>query len=340
MMKKKIIVGVTAFSLLAGTGTGVYAYNQKVLAKEATQLEHLRVETLENAEYAVDSLYNSTRTRLADDIENKIKYAEVAVGKVEEEKAQYQLSKEISEVKEIAEIQQEVYSTLENEVLVESITEEKLTEINQKLIIIKSINESIYDHLSEYLSEANAQLASIDSALNKIKEAENSLSREAYNSALSLVDEVKNEVKKDELKKHLESVNEKIVAIEEENRKKEEAKLAAEKAAAEQVAKQQQEAQSNTSNSNSVNNKVVSNSSQGSSKGSSTTSNSTSNSRNKSTSPNSSNPSPSQPNSSNSNSTGSTVGQVTGGGDLEDHIGSGTGMGTWETGTFEMNFGN
>lgn len=259
MMKKKIIVGVTAFTLLAGTGTGVYAYNQKVLANEAAQLEQLRVETLKNAENAVDSLYNSTRTRLAEDIDNKIKSAEAAVGKVEEEKAQYQLSKEISEVKEIAEIQQEVYSTLENEVLVESITDKKLTEINQKLIIIKSINDAIYTHLADYLSEADAQLASIDAALKKIKEAENSLSRETYNSALALVDEVKNEIKKNELKKQLETVNKKIIAMEEEaKRKKEEERIAAEKAEAEKVAaleqsKQQSSSSKQTPSSNSTN---------------------------------------------------------------------------------------
>lgn len=252
MMKKKIIVGVTAFTLLAGTGTGVYAYNQKVLANEAAQLEQLRVETLKNAENAVDSLYNSTRTRLADDIDNKIKSAEAAVGKVEEEKAQYQLSKEISEVKEIAEIQQEVYSTLENEVLVASITDKKLTEINQKLIIIKSINDAIYTHLAEYLSEADAQLASIDAALKKIKEAENSLSRETYNSALALVDVVKNEIKKDELKKQLETVNKKIIAMEEEaKRKKEAERIAAEKAEAEKVAAMEQSKQQQNSASSS-----------------------------------------------------------------------------------------
>jgi peptidoglycan DL-endopeptidase CwlO len=342
MMKKKIIVGVTAFSLLAGTGTGVYAYNQKVQAIEAAQLEKLRVENLERAEYKVNLLYNSTRTRLADDIEYKIKDAEAAVGKVEEEKAKYQLSSEISEVKEIAEIQQEVYSTLENEVLVDSITNKRLAEINKKLDVVKSINEPIYNHLTEYLSEANTQLTSLEVALEKIKEAENSLNRETYNTASALVDEVKSEMKKNEFKKLLVEINKKLVAKEEEGRKKEEARLAAEKAAAEQVTRKEQ-ASANNSSSNTGNNKVVPKSSEGTSKVSSTTSNSKTTSN--SSGSKSSSPTPSKSGSTTNksngsgNTTGSTVGQKTGGGSFEDRTGDGN-SGTWETGTFDMNFGN
>lgn len=342
MVKKKIIVGVTAFTLLAGTGTGVYAYNQKVLANEAAQLEQLRVETLENAENAVDSLYNSTRTRLADDIDTKIKKAEVAVDKVEEEKAQYQLSKEISEVKEIAEIQQEVYSTLENEVLVASITDEKLTEINQKLIIIKSINDAIYTHLSEYLSEADAQLASIDAALEKIKEAENSLSRETYNSALALVDEVKNEIKKVELKNQLEAVNKKIVAMEEEaKRKKEAERIAAEKAEAEKVAAEQQSkiaSKSTSSTSSYSSNSSVGSTSSGSSKAAPKSNQSSSGSSKSSATTNKSSNSGKASTPSNKQSSGSSAGssgetnwdEV--GEQLENHDWSHTGSGDIEGG--------
>lgn len=343
MVKKKIIVGVTAFALLAGTGTGVYAYNQKVLANETAQLEQLRVETLANAENAVDSLYNSTRTRLADNIDTKIKKAEVAVDKVEEEKAQYQLSKEISEVKEIAEIQQEVYSTLENEVLVASITDEKLTEINQKLIIIKSINGAIYTHLSEYLSEADAQLASIDAALEKIKEAENSLSRETYNSALSLVDKVKNEIKKDELKNQLEAVNKKIVAMEEEaKRKKEAERIAAEKAAKEKLADEQKSkvASSSTTStsSNSSNSSVGSTSSGPSSKAAPKSNQSSSGSSKSSATTNKSSNSGKTSTPSNKQSSGSSAGssgetnwdEV--GEQLENHDWSHTGSGDIEGG--------
>lgn len=339
MMKKKIIVGVTAFTLLAGTGTGVYAYNQKVLANEAAQLEQLRVETLENAENAVDSLYNSTRTRLADDIDNKIKSAEAAVGKVEEEQAQYQLSKEISEVKEIAEIQQEVYSTLENEVLVASITDKKLTEINQKLIIIKSINDAIYTHLAEYLSEADAQLASIDAALEKIKEAENSLSRETYNSALALVDEVKNEIKKDELKKQLETVNKKIIAMEEEaKRKKEAERIAAEKAEAEKVAAREQSKQQQNSVSSSSKQTPSSNTTS-SSKSTSQSNQSSSGSKSSSSSSSSTNKPSSSEQKPASKPSGSTGSSSSGGNDwdkigeqLENHDWNNTGSGEIDKG--------
>ncbi|MGG3663007.1 hypothetical protein [Bacillus gobiensis] len=239
MMKLKIITGVVTASLI--TGTGVYSYNQHVLAEE-------RAETFEKAENAVDSLYNSDRTMLSNDIEKKIRNAESAVEKVEEGKARAQLSEEISKVNEIAKIQQEVYSTQKNGVLIESVTDEQLEEMSKKLTVIKSQNESIYNHLSKYLSEANVQMTAIDAALKKVSEAEKSLNRETYNSALTLVDKVKNEEKKDELKKQLATTNEKLVAKEEEakRQKEEEAKLAAEKEAEKAVTEQSAAKQQNT----------------------------------------------------------------------------------------------
>lgn len=359
-MKKQIVVGTLAITLLAGTGTGVYAYNQKVLAAEAAVLEQLRVETLENAEKAVDSLYNSTRTMLADDVETKIKYAEVAVEKVQEDEEKYLLSKEISQVQEIADVQQEVYSTLENGILVESITEEKLEEINQKLAVIKRINEPIFTHLTEYLSDAEEQLVAIDNALKKIREAEKSLNRNTYNSALLLVDEVKNEIRKDELKKQLEIVNEKITAmeIEAERKKEEEARIAAEKekaekAAAEEQLKQQQSSvssnstqpssssktsssKSNTQTSSTTKSTSESNQTSSGNKSSSSSSSSNSGSANKSVS-NENKPAPSKPSgSSGSSSGGSNMDEI--GKQLENHDWNKTGSGeidaggnTWET---------
>lgn len=249
-MKKKLLVGAIAFTLIAGTGTGVYAYNQnqKVLATEAAELEKFRAETIDNAEKAIDSLYNSTKTMLVADFDVKVKNAEKAIDKVEEENAKDKLSQELNEIKEIANIQQEVYSTLEDGVLATNVTKEKLENIGQKLIVIKSKNEAIFTHLTEYLTEADNQLLAINEALDKVKEAEKSLNRDTYNSALALVDDVKNDVKKDELKKQLKNINEKLVAIEE-NRKKEEAKKAAEKAEAEKIVIAEQEKQKQTTTS-------------------------------------------------------------------------------------------
>lgn len=302
MVKKKIIVGAVALTLLAGTGTGVYAYNQKVQADEEIKQEQLRVKTLENAENAVDSLYDSNRTRLSDDIQEKIKKAEVAVEKVEQEKEKTKLSKEISEVKEIAKIQQEVYSTLENGVLVETLTSKQLDELNQKLSGIKSKNEPIYTHLIEYLNKAKAQLATIDEAAAKVTEAEKLLNRTAYNSALSLVNKVENEVKKTELNKRLASINEKLIALEEETKRKkeEETKIAAAKVAVEketetQIESNQQKAitsknsKPNSSTSNKSSNKSTSstkNSETISEKSSSSTNSNRSSSSSKSTSNN------------------------------------------------------
>ncbi|MEI2356693.1 hypothetical protein [Mesobacillus zeae] len=229
-MKKKIIVGVVTVSLLAGTG--LYSYNQRVLAKEAAQIEQIQIEKLENAERAVDSLYNSKRTMLAGDLKTKLKKAEIAVSKVEKTGAKERLSKEIRQVKKIAKVQQEVYGTLKNGVLIKNVTLENLKEINQSLITIKSQNERIYAYLAEYLSEANSQLTAIDTALNKVKEAEKSLDRKMYNNALKLVNKVKNPVKREELSKKLEQVNTKLVAMEEE-------RLAAEKATSEKLATEQ-----------------------------------------------------------------------------------------------------
>lgn len=226
-MKKKVIIGLVVFTLIAGTGTGVYAYNQKV---QAAEMEKLRVETLKKAEYAVDSLYNKDHTTmLAEDIEKKIQLAEKAVAKVKEEKDKYQLSKEITEVKDIAKIQESVYSTLENGVMTDSVTIDQLNEISQNLKIVKNKNESIYNHLTKYLSDTQEQLTTFEAANKATEEALKTLDRKKYNSALALADKVKNESKKESLKKQLTQVNEKIIAKEEDEHKKaEEARAIAE----------------------------------------------------------------------------------------------------------------
>jgi peptidoglycan DL-endopeptidase CwlO len=221
-MKKKIAISAFTLSLLVG-GTGIYAYNH---AMEAAQLKQLKLETLQDARKAVDSLYNSKRTRLSENIEKKIETANKAVNKLQEDSEKHELIREISRVEKIAKVQYEVYSTIENGSITENLTAEHLDTITQKLIVIKSISGPIYAHLSDYLSKAHAQLKTLDEAMMKIKEAEKSISLQTYNKALIAVEEVNNTVKKDELKNRLNRVKQTLVAMEEE-------RLAAEKVAEE-----------------------------------------------------------------------------------------------------------
>lgn len=218
-MKKKIIIGTLALTLLAGTATGVYAYNQKVQAAEAAKLEQIRMET--DAEKSVDSLYNKSKTMLADDLETKIKNAEGTVKKLEDHTKKDQLLREIEEVKEIAAIQQKVYRTLRDGVLIETVTEKQLASLNQELLGMKNKNNAIYNHLTDYLSKAADQLSTINLATQKVKEAEKALNKDTYDKAIEQVNKVQNDVKKEELKKQLEPINKKIIAMEEANRKKE-----------------------------------------------------------------------------------------------------------------------
>lgn len=342
MMKKKVITGLVAFTLIAGTGTGVYAYNQKVQLEEAAELERLRVETLKKAEYAVDSLYNKDHTMLAEDLEDKIQLAEKAVGKVKEEKSKYQLTKEITEVKQIAEIQESVYSTLENGVLSDSVTTNQINEITQDLNIVKSKNYSIYNHLSKYLSDARGQLTTLNAANEATKEAEKTLDREKYNSALTLADKVKNESKKQSLKKQLTQVNEKIIAKEEAERKKEEeARIAAESTTTNQSSNSQQG--SGVTNSNKSSSSVA-NSGKTSKNSSSSTNKPTQNSSqpktsNKSSSQPNKPSAPSKPSKPSTSTSGSKNGSSNGGtnwdevGDqLENHDWSNTGSGEIDDG--------
>lgn len=215
MLKKKIIISTATLLLFAATGTGVYAYNQK-------QYEAEQKSFIQKADDAVENLYNRDHTKLADHLDKKIKSAELAVRKVDDQKVRNQLSKKIKEVKIISKIQDEVYSTLENGILKEDVTEKQLEELDQKLNKVKDINKQIYTNLFNYLSEAEFQLIAINSAQNKVNESEQVLNRETYNNALSIVDTLKNETTKSELKARLTAVNEKIVAMEEENRRKEE----------------------------------------------------------------------------------------------------------------------
>ncbi|MGG0888904.1 hypothetical protein [Cytobacillus horneckiae] len=296
MMNKKIVAGMVAVSLLAGTGTGVYAYNQKV---EAEQLEQLKIENLEDAKLAVDSLYNSSKTRLSEDVLEKLQVAEKTVEKLDDSKQKSSLLKEIKDVKEISEVQEEVYSTLNNSVLVEDVTEEQLEDILANIVVIKEINEPIYKHLSEYLSEAEKQLADMNAAIKHIGNAEEKLSRESYEDAQKSVEKVKNEVKKKELQHKLAAVNEKLIAKEDEE---EQAKLAAEKAASENTSINQSAGNQQSGISNDNTNKSATSNASDSSK----SNNNTTQSNTESKSSSSTNSKPSNNNSKPSTSSGSS----------------------------------
>ncbi|MGP9043226.1 hypothetical protein [Cytobacillus kochii] len=299
MLNKKIFASMVAVSLLAGTGTGVYAYNQKI---EAGKLEQLRIENLENAKSAVDSLYNSSKTRLSEDVLEKLKEAEKEVRKLDDSKQKSSLLSEIKDVKEVSEVQEEVYSTLNNNVLVEDVTEEQLEDILANLVVIKEINDPIYKHLSEYLSEAEKQLADINTAIIHISKAEEKLSRESYEDAQKSVEKVKNKVKKKDLQHKLAAVNEKLVAKEDEVKRKQEeqAKLAAEKAASENTSINQSVGNQQSAISNNNTNKSTTSNAPGSSN--STNNTTKSNTGSKSSGSNNSNPSNNNSNPSNNNS--------------------------------------
>lgn len=343
MLNKKIIASMVAVSLLAGTGTGVYAYNQKI---EAEKLEQLRIENLENAKSAVDSLYNNSKTRLSEDVLEKLKAAEKAVGNLDDNKQKTSLLKEIVNVKEISKVQGKVYATLKNNVLVEDVTEEQLEDILTNLVVIKEINEPIYKHLSEYVSEAEDQLADINAAIKHIGNAEEKLNRESYEDAQKSVEKVKNGVKKKELQQKLAAVNEKLVAKEDEAKRKQEeqAKLAAEKAASENTSINQSAGNHQSAISNNNTNKSATSNAPGSSN--STNNTTKSNTGSKSSRSNNSNPSnnnskPATSSGSSSSSSGSSSNETNWdqiGENLENHDWSNTGSGeideggnTWES---------
>lgn len=343
MMNKKIIAGMVAISLLAGTGTGVYAYNQKV---EAEQLEQLKIENLEDAKLAVDSLYDSSKTRLSEDVLEKLKIAENAVGKLDDSKQKSSLLNEIKDVKEISEVQEKVYSTLNNNVLVEDVTEEQLEDILAHLVVIKEINEPIYKYLSEYLSEAEKQLADINAVIKHIANAEEKLNRESYNAAQKSVEKVKNENKKKELQQKLAAINEKLIAKEEEAQRKqaEQAKLAAEKAASENTTINQSAGHQQSGITNNNTNKSTTSNAPGSSKTSNNTTQANTGSKSSSSTiskPNKSNSKPATSSGSSSSSSGSSSNETNWdqiGEHLENHDWNQTGSGeihengnTWES---------
>ncbi|KGX85193.1 hypothetical protein [Pontibacillus litoralis] len=248
-VKKKIIFGVVTASLLVGTGTGVYAYNQhqQELEREA-HLEQLRAEKLEKAEETVEALYNPTKTRLAKNINKKIKTAEAAVKEVEGERNKAELTEEIDTVKDLAEIQNEVESTLINGVLANGVTPQQLEETSQKLEMIQTVNDPIFNHLSKKLSKAENQLKELGSASNAVAIAEDSIDRKSYDSAKKLVGKVKNKKEKEELNQRLAVLNENLVAMEKEaERKKEEQERLAAAAKKEEVTQQQNVKSSNPS---------------------------------------------------------------------------------------------
>lgn len=371
-MKKRILL-YSSIALILGSGIGGFAYNQKVEAEEAKQ-EQIRVENREDAEKSIAALYSKDKASLTDeDFESKLKKAKTAIDKVADSKGKKQLLEALNQAEEISKLDSEVTTLIKNGVVDKKATLEQVEDLTKRVAEVKDWNESIFNTLSKQLEEADKQIASINEATKKVKEAEKTLKDKDYDAASDLVAKVKNDDKKKELTKQLKIVNEKVVAkakaAEEAKRNKEQAVA---KAAEQAQANTQinQKATSNNINSNTASTSKSNNSSTGSSSNSSSVNNSatskssgTSYSSNKSTSSNSSKSTKSSNNSStsnqsnssskssgsssnnsssSSNSGGSTSTKqpgkvegvtVDGGGDLESNYG-GSG-GTWETGTFE-----
>ncbi|MGM0941309.1 MAG: hypothetical protein ACQEWU_10155 [Bacillota bacterium] len=283
-MKKKLLIGMIAFFIIAGTATVAYAYNQKVIAKEQ--------ETIEKAENAIDALYvDDTRIKLASNLDGKLKNAKKAIELVQDNDVKQELLSEVETVEHFRSVQVKVDSIIKEGVVLSDIDSSKLEKAKQLLVTIKGKNDSIYTSLESKVSTAEAQLNTINKATKKVETAEVALSDKTYQNASSLVKKIKNKSMKDELKTRLDVVNKKIVAIKEEEKRSKEAELAEKNRKSEltksQEAKAQQSSNNTTAsknnsnqsqekkNSSSTNNKSSSKSSQKTSKSKDTTKKST-----------------------------------------------------------------
>ncbi|WP_121606008.1 hypothetical protein [Virgibacillus sp. Bac332] len=287
-MKKKLLIGMIAFFIIAGTATVAYAYNQKVIAKEQ--------ETIEKAENAIDALYlDDTRIKLASNLDGKLKNAKKAIELVQDNDVKQELLSEVETVEHFRSVQVKVDSIIKEGVVLSDIDSSKLEKVKQLLVTIKGKNDSIYTSLESKVSTAEAQLNTINKATKKVETAEVALSNKTYQNASSLVKKIKNKSMKDELKTRLDVVNKKIVAIKEEEKRSKEAEMAEKNRKSElaksQEAKDQQSSNNTTAsknasknnsnqsqekkNSSSTNNKSSSKSSQKTSKSKDTTKKST-----------------------------------------------------------------
>lgn len=271
-MKKKLLIGMIAFFIIAGTATVAYAYNQKVIAKEQ--------ETIEKAENAIDALYvDDTRIKLASNLDGKLKNAKKAIELVQDNDVKQELLSEVETVEHFRSVQVKVDSIIKEGVVLSDIDSSKLEKVKQLLVTIKGKNDSIYTSLESKVSTAEAQLNTINKATKKVETAEVALSDKTYQNASSLVKKIKNKSMKDELKTRLDVVNKKIVAIKEEEKRSIEAELA-EKNRKSELAKSQ-EAKAQQSSNNTTASKNNSNQSQEKKNSSSTNSKSSSKSSQK-----------------------------------------------------------
>lgn len=283
-MKKKIISGTIAVSLVVG-GTSIYAYNQHV---QSVELEQFRLETLNNAQSFVESFYNEDKTLLAEDLTiQKIDQALLEIEKVDNLQTKELLYQEVHQVREMFEVQTEVYSLLVNGVVVDTISTIQLDDISKNLTNIKNYNESIYHYLQEYVKEATNQNILIELATKEVEKAEETLDKDNSENALFYVEEIKNEAIKEKLSKRLLIVNNEILELKAETKRlaeeEKERKEAEEKARVESEQKQVA-SHSNSSGNSSAGSKSNSNNSESSS-GSSTSNSNKSTSNNNSSKP-------------------------------------------------------
>lgn len=373
-MKKKILL-YSSIALILGSGIGGFAYNQKVEAEEAKQ-EQIRVENKEVAVKAIAALYSKDKAALTDeDFESKLQKAKTAIEKVTDSKGKKQLLDALNQADELNKLDSEVASLIKNGVVDKKATLEQVQDLTKRIAEVKEWNESIFNTLSKQLEEADKQLAAINKATKKVKEAEKTLKDKDYDAASDLVAKVQNEEKKKELTKQLKKINEKVIAkvkaAEEEAKRKEKEQAIVEVAEQAQTnsqvnqnvtsnnvnSKTASQSKSNSystgssSNSSSVNNSATSKSSgtsySSNKSTSSTTSKSTKSSNNSNSSKQSNSSSKSSGSSSNNSSSSSNSGNSTStkqpgkvDGVTVDGGGNlesnyGGSGGTWETGTFE-----
>ncbi|MCE4051694.1 hypothetical protein [Bacillus sp. Au-Bac7] len=303
-MKKKILL-YSSIAIILGSGIGGFTYNQKVEAEEAKQ-EQIRVENREDAEKSLAALYSEDKAMLTDeDFDSKWKKAKAAIDKVAEGKDKKQLLKQLNQAEELSKLDSDVEDLIKEGVVGKNATLEQLQDLTKRVAEVKDWNESIFNNLSKQLEEADKQIAAINEATKKVKEAENTLKDKDYNAASDLVAKVKNEEKKNELTKQLKAVNEKVVAkaeAEEEAKRQEEQAVAKAAEQAQTNTQVNQNATSNNVNSSTASTSKSNNSSTGSSSNSSNANNSVSSSSTSSGSSFSSNKSTSSSNNSSSSS--------------------------------------
>lgn len=211
MKRKQLFVTALAGLVISvGSFGGVYAYNKQAEAKEAAEVKENDSIAEKTAIAAVKKLDTSLTEANIENAKAKVKLVS--------SKSKKSLEKEIEQAEKMFNFKKELSEIISKDVIKKDVTSSKLKAAKKSLSEIEKYNKTFYKEQSDVLKKAEDQFGNINEAQKKIKTANETLKRSAYNEAAKLVSKIKNTDIKNDFEKELKKTDKKIREVKSSNR--------------------------------------------------------------------------------------------------------------------------